>query len=729
MEEFKKPSFPSKIFSKSSSIEEEPKEQNIPGISHTNTSLKLVKEKIVLSVRNAINLNCNEIECSYREPKWSGKPLNQDDEYKFEIIKCGTILEEIRNLQTRRYWVIGRLEQNDIAMAHPTISRFHAVFQFRINIQNANENDKIDSGWYIYDLGSTHGTFLNKMRVPPKTYIRVRVGHILKFGASLRSYILQGPAYDEEAESEFTVTELKEKKKHEDELKANEEQMQEEQREKEGISWGMTEDADEETDLSINPYATTNNEELFFDDPKKTLRGFFEREGVNLDYKCDEMSPGTFVCRIDLPIDDANGKQITAEVCHKGKKKECVAQCALEACRILDRYGVLRQSHHEPLKRRALEADSDGEDDFLDRTGDIQRKKMKKTAAGKTITLTYDDLIKQEGEFNLKLKEIESEIALYHENCKKSKEAKAESDDDLDNYMENLAKKYHMVDKTEIRRLRVEEQRLKLEIQKVKQLIKIAKPLDLPALSNSCKNEISNNRKTSSLPLFGKRNKFKFVIEKNSSVDDHLNMPPRELKSDEEEFDEDENLNNIKEEKNLNGGEKKIFSNNENFDFYKTKSKTLNNSNNNSNNEHDEKLNSRLYGPSSTPGIQEMLGLNRTINQFEEYSKMEKSSDEISNNVYKKMSTEQELIPEFISKIKKQNEKGTTIKTFDDLQTTNSNQTIKRPKNRMGNRLRRENVDIDDYEEFVDAQKHSDWVPPKNQSGDGRTSLNDRFGY
>lgn len=250
--------------------------------------------------------------CPYKEPKWSQRP-DAAHIYSFEVLKGGQIVENVRNLQTKAYWSIGKLPDNSILLAHPTISRYHAVLQYRPETEDDSSSDsddedanaksekpKVESGWYLYDLGSTHGSFVNKQRVPPKTYIRLRVGYMLKFGASTRNLILHGPSFDEEAESELTITEMKElRRKKEQELK---DKIAEEQKRKEaeGVSWGMADDADEETDLSVNPFAATNNEELFLQDPKKTLRGFFEREGFDLEYKVDEMAAGSYICRYDL---------------------------------------------------------------------------------------------------------------------------------------------------------------------------------------------------------------------------------------------------------------------------------------------------------------------------------------------------------------------------------------------------------------------------------------------
>lgn len=78
-----------------------------------------------------------------------------------------------------------------------------------------------------------------------------------------------------------------------------------------------------------------------------------------------------------------------AECQADGKKKECQAQCALEACRILNAQGVLkpRQGESAAAKRRKHKNwqsddyyDSD-EDTYLDRTGDIEKKRKRRMEA------------------------------------------------------------------------------------------------------------------------------------------------------------------------------------------------------------------------------------------------------------------------------------------------------------------------------------------------------------
>lgn len=256
-----------------------------------------------------------QIVCPYIEPKWSQPPSkdHEDGVYRFEVLKNGVIVEEINNLSDKAYHIFGRLPTNDFVMLHPTISRFHAVLQYRPAVpvhdeqnqaDSENEKKQIEEGWYLYDLNSTHGTFLNKIKITPKTYIRVRVGYMIKLGASTRTYILQGSSEEDHVDSDLTITEMKNRhvqmiKERQQKLEhqKEEERLKKIEEDSEGISWGMAEDADEETDLSINPYATTNNEELFLDDPKKTLRGYFEREGLEVHYKLDEISPGSFVCK------------------------------------------------------------------------------------------------------------------------------------------------------------------------------------------------------------------------------------------------------------------------------------------------------------------------------------------------------------------------------------------------------------------------------------------------
>lgn len=148
-----------------------------------------------------------EPKCPYAVPNWSAPP-GPETAYSFEVLKGGQIIDEMKDLQTRGHWTLGKMPSNDIEMAHPTISRFHAVLQY-LPEPAGGEERTAKSGWYVYDLGSTHGTFVNKTKINPKKYILLRAGYMLKFGASTRYYILKGPPDAEEAGSELTITEMK----------------------------------------------------------------------------------------------------------------------------------------------------------------------------------------------------------------------------------------------------------------------------------------------------------------------------------------------------------------------------------------------------------------------------------------------------------------------------------------------------------------------------------------
>ena len=81
--------------------------------------------------------------------------------------------------------MIGRLPVNDIQLEHPSLSRYHAIIQYKAQ---ASEDQPV--GFYLYDLDSTHGTFHNKNRCFPKTYYHLRVGHGIKVNFVNLSFII-----------------------------------------------------------------------------------------------------------------------------------------------------------------------------------------------------------------------------------------------------------------------------------------------------------------------------------------------------------------------------------------------------------------------------------------------------------------------------------------------------------------------------------------------------------
>jgi len=126
----------------------------------------------------------------YHEPPEARKPPAKDV-WKLFVFKGADIVETIE-LSTRSCWLVGReLAVVDMAAEHPSISKQHAVIQFRF-IEKRNEfGDKTGRVRpYLIDLESANGTSLNKEEVPASRYLELRDTDMIQFGHSTREYVL-----------------------------------------------------------------------------------------------------------------------------------------------------------------------------------------------------------------------------------------------------------------------------------------------------------------------------------------------------------------------------------------------------------------------------------------------------------------------------------------------------------------------------------------------------------
>lgn len=131
-------------------------------------------------------------ETGYHPPEWSAVPI---EAFNLEVLKDGLIIDTI-HLADKAYYTLGRQHDIvDIPMDHPSISRIHAVLNYRS-----------DGSLMLLDLNSAQGTYLNKSICEKNVYHRVYVGDIIKFGASTRKYIVNGP--DEQRLPEYNSANL-----------------------------------------------------------------------------------------------------------------------------------------------------------------------------------------------------------------------------------------------------------------------------------------------------------------------------------------------------------------------------------------------------------------------------------------------------------------------------------------------------------------------------------------
>ncbi|KAL1453571.1 hypothetical protein WDU94_009902 [Cyamophila willieti] len=472
-----------------------------------------------------------------------------------------------------------------------------------------------------------------------------------------------------------------------------------------GVDWGMGEDAEEESDLSENPFAVTNNEELYLDDPKKTLRGWFEREGEELTYDVDDVRQGEYTCRVSLPTEGMLGRNMTAEVTVKGKKKEAVVQCALEACRMLDRYGLLRQANHEARSKRRKkheddEYDSD-DDTFFDRTGSVEAKRAKKVAAqagaaGSTGSRnsapveTYDSLLDKHAQLISLISSLESKLNAMTARVKRNVKRQENEDevDSLDEFMREGPVCDTMEHKIERRKLKVEIASLRKQEELTRKLVNVAKPASLPELKPL-------HSSTSSASSVHSEQMSPSEVKPPSSISPASSMPSKQMSASTVSSGQDRD-------------DKAVFHVSE--EKHKVEKVVVKSSNMNE------------Y---ACLKINEELGVNKNDDQLD-HNEHEKKNREI-DQMEIDMSEEKLGTKEKPKEGKEKRSKPGPSATLDFLQRKSSSSSASKSKATAaaadgGTPTVDSSMDDEDF-------SNTCWQPPQNQTGDGRTSLNDKYGY
>lgn len=178
----------------------------------------------------------DNISVPYTIPTWSAPPCHQ---YFLEVLKDGSIIDKF-DVNKKGAYMFGRVDMCDFLLEHPTISRFHAIIQF-----------KSSGVAFLYDLGSTHGTFINKNQVKKKVYVELHVGDVIRFGHSSRLYIFQGPADLMPPEADLKSIKKAKIQQEMQDMEASLQRAKLDATMADGISWGMQEDAIEENEDEV----------------------------------------------------------------------------------------------------------------------------------------------------------------------------------------------------------------------------------------------------------------------------------------------------------------------------------------------------------------------------------------------------------------------------------------------------------------------------------------------
>ncbi|EMS65182.1 Kanadaptin [Triticum urartu] len=343
----------------------------------------------------------------------------------------GNMVGEMTGITYRRSkkgaYMFGRIDLCDFVLEHPTISRFHAVLQFRN-----------DGQVFLYDLGSTHGSSINKTQVKKKMYTPIHVGDVIRFGQSSRLYIFQGPS--ELMPPEKDMQKLRDAKIRQNMLDREASLLRAKTQAvlADGISWGMSEDAPEED-------GEDEADEITWQTYKGQLTDRQEKTRSKLIKRMEK------VANMKKEIDAIRVKDISQGGLTQGQQTQ-IARNEQRISQIMEELEnleeTLNDSIQESLGARAgkpkrgshkasLEEEDDvisDDDEFFDRT---KKKSSNPQSSGQQSVETADSLLDKKDFIN---NDIEGKKKLLEEEkIKLAQRDNADLGDDLDAYMSGLS--------------------------------------------------------------------------------------------------------------------------------------------------------------------------------------------------------------------------------------------------------------------------------------------------
>jgi pSer/pThr/pTyr-binding forkhead associated (FHA) protein len=109
------------------------------------------------------------------------------------VDEAALILPEGREVRLDRPLSIGRDDDNGLVLDHPTVSRRHAAVAAR------------QGRWYLTDLGSFNGTFINDDRVPPG--IPLQLHHADRISVGSEVLLFSEPTQQDDPDRTQTLAE------------------------------------------------------------------------------------------------------------------------------------------------------------------------------------------------------------------------------------------------------------------------------------------------------------------------------------------------------------------------------------------------------------------------------------------------------------------------------------------------------------------------------------------